>query len=397
MPRALKILVIGMFINVTGASFLWPLNTIYIHNHLGKSLTVAGLVLMLNSGASVAGNLCGGFLFDKIGGFKSIMLGIAITLASLMGLVFFHDWPAYIVLLTIVGFGSGVVFPASYAMAGSVWPEGGRKAFNAIYVAQNAGVAVGSALGGVVASFSFSYVFLANAALYLVFFFIVYFGFRNIQTGDASQTSVLDYDAVNSKAKFAALIILSGGYVLGWLAYSQWSTTIASYTQSIGISLSLYSVLWTVNGILIVLGQPLVSFVVKKWAESLKAQMVIGFIIFIVSFSMLLTAKQFPMFLAAMVILTIGEMLVWPAVPTIANQLAPKGKEGFYQGFVNSAATGGRMIGPLFGGVLVDHYGIKALVLSLLVLLLISIATTFLYDKRLKSAKETNKQASISS
>lgn len=124
MPRALKILIIGMFINVTGASFLWPLNTIYIHNHLGKSLTVAGLVLMLNSGASVAGNLCGGFLFDKIGGFKSIMLGIGITLASLMGLVFFHEWPAYIVLLTIVGFGSGVVFPASYAMAGSVWPEG---------------------------------------------------------------------------------------------------------------------------------------------------------------------------------------------------------------------------------------------------------------------------------
>ncbi|MEG9463899.1 MAG: MFS transporter, partial [Bacillus amyloliquefaciens] len=27
MPRALKILIIGMFINVTGASFLWPLNT----------------------------------------------------------------------------------------------------------------------------------------------------------------------------------------------------------------------------------------------------------------------------------------------------------------------------------------------------------------------------------
>nr|WGD74407.1 MFS transporter [Bacillus subtilis] len=158
-------------------------------------------------------------------------------------------------LLTIVGFGSGVVFP----VPATQWQdrygtEGGRKAFNAIYVSQNAGVAVGSALGGVVASFSFSYVFLANAALYLVFFFIVYFGFRNIQTGDASQTSVLDYDAVNSKAKFAALIILSGGYVLGWLAYSQWSTTIASYTQSIGISLSLYSVLWTVNGILIVLG-----------------------------------------------------------------------------------------------------------------------------------------------
>ncbi|MCI4140023.1 MFS transporter, partial [Bacillus vallismortis] len=78
----------------------------------------------------------------------------------------------------------------------------------------------------------------------------------------------------------------------------------------------LYSVLWTVNGMLSVFGQPLVRLVVKKWAESLKTQMVIGFIMFIVSFSMLLTAKHFPMFLAALVILTIGERRVGPAVPT---------------------------------------------------------------------------------
>ncbi|MCY8487879.1 MDR family MFS transporter [Bacillus atrophaeus] len=397
MPRALKILVIGMFMNVTGASFLWPLNTIYIHNHLGKSLTVAGLVLMLNSGASVVGNLCGGVLFDKIGGYKTIMLGIVITLVSLLGLIFYHQWPYYIWLLTIVGFGSGVVFPASYAMAGSIWPEGGRKAFNAIYVAQNAGVAVGSALGGAVAAFSFTYVFMANAMLYAVFFFIIYFGFRNIQSKQAAQTSILDFEPVSSRASFTALMILSSGYVLGWVAYSQWSTTIASHTQSIGMSLSLYSVLWTVNGILIVLGQPLVGFLVKKWAESLKAQMVIGFVIFIMSYGILLAAKQFHMFLAAMIILTIGEMLVWPAVPTIANKLAPKGKEGFYQGFVNSAATGGRMIGPLFGGVLVDKYGIHVLVIALMVLLLASIVTTVIYDRRLPSSDDGNQTRTISS
>lgn len=42
------------------------------------------------------------------------------------------------------------------------------------------------------------------------------------------------------------------------------------------------------------------------------------------------------MFLVAMVTLTIGELFVWPAVPTIANILAPKDKLGFYQGVVNS-------------------------------------------------------------
>lgn len=57
MPKSLWFLIIGMLVNVTGASFLWPLNTIYINEHLGKSLSVAGVVLMLNSAASVVGNL----------------------------------------------------------------------------------------------------------------------------------------------------------------------------------------------------------------------------------------------------------------------------------------------------------------------------------------------------
>ncbi|ATH92846.1 multidrug MFS transporter [Bacillus glycinifermentans] len=385
MPRTLWMLIIGMFINVTGSSFLWPLNTIYIHDHLGKSLTAAGFVLMLNSGANVIGNLCGGYLFDKIGGFKSVIIGIVITFASLSALVFFHGWTAYILLLTAVGFGSGVVFPACYAMAGAVWPEGGRKAFNAVYVAQNAGVAVGSALGGVVASFSFAYVFFANAMLYAVFFAIACFGFRHIRTERAVQSSVVDHAAgASGKSRFSALMLVCTGYLLGWVAYSQWSSTIASHTQDLGISLGQYSLLWTVNGALIVLGQPLTGMFVHRFANSLKKQIVSGFIIFMFAYGMLFAAESFRVFLGAMIVLTLGEMLVWPAVPTIANRLAPRGKEGFYQGFVNSMATGGRMIGPLFGGMIVDFFSMQALLAVLLVLLMISIGTTFLYARKEK-------------
>ncbi|MBO1911292.1 MFS transporter, partial [Microvirga sp. 3-52] len=100
MPKAVWLLIIGMLVNVTGNSFLWPLNTIYIHDYLGKSLTVAGIVLMLNAGAGVFGNLLGGFLFDRIGGFKSIIGGIVISLIALVCLVFWHDWPQYVVFLT---------------------------------------------------------------------------------------------------------------------------------------------------------------------------------------------------------------------------------------------------------------------------------------------------------
>ena len=183
MPRALWLLIIGMAVNVTGSSFLWPLNTIYIHDHLGKSLSVAGIVLMLNAGASVIGNLFGGSLFDKIGGYKSVLLGISITLTALVGLTFWHGWPEYIVFQIFIGFGTGVIFPSMFAMAGSVWKEGGRKAFNAIYVAQNLGVAVGAALGGIVANYSFDLIFLANTIMFIIFLLIAVFGYKGIRLG----------------------------------------------------------------------------------------------------------------------------------------------------------------------------------------------------------------------
>lgn len=145
MPRAFWWLLVGMALNVTGASFLWPLNTIYLHEQLGQPLAVAGVVLMLNSGGSVIGSLAGGFLFDRIGGFRVLLAGAVLTMAALGGLSVWHGWPHYAVFLAFVGVGSGVVFPAASAYAGAIWPEGGRRAFNALYVAQNIGVAVGSA------------------------------------------------------------------------------------------------------------------------------------------------------------------------------------------------------------------------------------------------------------
>ncbi|MDZ5712538.1 MDR family MFS transporter [Jeotgalibacillus haloalkalitolerans] len=385
MPRALWFLVIGMAINVTGASFLWPLNTIYISGELGKSLTTAGLVLMANAGASVLGNLLGGVLFDKIGGYKSIMSGILITLTAVGGLMIWHGWPHYVFFMIFIGFGSGIVFPSMYAMAGSVWPEGGRKAFNAIYLATNIGVATGAAMGGFVASFSFNYIFIANFVMYVIFFLIALLTYKNIELQPNIQTSVLqERGQIQSKAAFTSLLILCAAYLLCWVGYVQWQSTIADYTQRINIPLELYSVLWTVNGLLIVAGQPLIKPIVKRFEHNLKIQMAIGTVIFMVSFAVTAYAGSFQGFLAAMIILTIGEMLIWPAVPTIASRLAPKGREGFYQGVVNSTATGGRMIGPLLGGIMVDLYGMTPLFFLLIGLLVISIGITFIYDLPLK-------------
>ena len=55
--------------------------------------------------------------------------------------------------------------------------------------------------------------------------------------------------------------------------------------------------------------------------------MLVGILIFMLSFFVTSFAEQFTVFLIGMIILTFGEMFVWPAVPTIANYLAPEGKQ----------------------------------------------------------------------
>ncbi|GIN73088.1 putative MFS-type transporter YttB [Bacillus sp. J14TS2] len=386
MPKAVWLLVIGMLVSVTGNSFLWPLNAIYIHDYLGKSLFIAGLVLMLNSAASVIGNLVGGIFFDKIGGYKSILLGIIISILSLLGMTFWHEWPHYVIFLTILGLGGGIIFPSMFAMAGSVWKEGGRRAFNAVYVAQNAGVAIGSALGGVVANFSFDYIFLANLSMYVLFLFIALFSYKNMAEGQLGQSNVLqERRAIRDKSKFYALGIICVAYFLGWVCYVQWQATISSYTQEVNMSLNQYSFLWTINGAIIVLGQPVLQKILRKaGSQNLKGQMLVGFAIFMVSYGVAGMADGFKGFLSAMIILSVGEMLVWPVVPTVANQLAPKGREGFYQGIVNSTATGGRMVGPVLGGMLVDLWGMSVLFMILIFLLLVSFILSYFYDRPLK-------------
>jgi MFS family permease len=392
MPAKVWLLIIGMALNVTGSSFLWPINTIFMHEHLGKSLTIAGIVLLLNSGAGIIGNLTGGLLFDKLGGYRTIMLGVSISFTTSFLLIWFHDFWSYSILLVFMGFGMGIVFPSMYALAGTMWKEGGRKAFNRIYIAQNVGVALGAALGGLAASYSFTLSFISCSALSLLFFMIVLFGFKGIDENESGsvQTVFSQKKRIHNKQAFLALFILCGGYLLAWIGYVQWQSTIASYTQDLGVTLKMYSLLWTVNGLFIVLGQPLINVFLKKWLQSTTSQILVGYVIFIISFVIVGNAKDFSGFMIAMIVLTIGEMLVWPGVPSIAAELAPQGRAGFYQGIVNSTATGGRMLGPLFGGMIADLFNISILFQTIIGLMVLAFMLTIVYIRNRQSIRKTN-------
>lgn len=180
-----------------------------------------------------------------------------------------------------------------------------------------------------------------------------------------------------------AISILSISLIVCWLSYSQWSATISSYTQGLGMSLSEYSLLWTINGFMIVAVQPVIRPLITRWENKIKHQLVLGLILMSFSYIVVYFAQDFKMFAAAMVILTFGEVFFTPVIPMIANKLAPHGQEGFYQGLVNSASTIGRMIGPVFGGLMVDLYGMQILMLILSLLIILAIIPCLVFDRTL--------------
>ena len=136
---------------------------------------------------------------------------------------FFHGWPWYAVWLVMLGFGGGMIIPAIYAMAGAVWPNGGRQTFNAIYLAQNIGVAVGAAMGGFVAEFSFNYIFLANLIMYVVFALVAVTQFNIEINAKVKYPTHLDITGKKNKARFISLVLICAMFAICWVAYIQWS------------------------------------------------------------------------------------------------------------------------------------------------------------------------------
>ncbi|WP_114570240.1 MDR family MFS transporter [Exiguobacterium flavidum] len=376
LPKAVWILVFAMAINTTGSSFLWPFNTIYIHEYLGESMTKAGVALFINSALAIAGNYIGGKAFDRIGGKRTLSLSVGGLILASVALVLFHDtFIGYVLTLGAIGFVGGMVFPTVYALTGVIWPEGGGRAFNAVYVAQNVGVAIGTAASGQIAAIDIKLIFTANLLLYALFALVLGFGMRYIGPAMPHHHAADETEEARSplsKEAVRTMLYVAVGYALLWFVYVQWQGTIAVHTKSLGVTISEYSVLWTINGALIVFGQPLLAPVLRWFEDDLKKQLLTGTSIFLLSYLIVPFAGDFQMFLFAMVVLTIGEMFIWPAVPAFAARLAPIGKEGEFQGYVNIAASAGRMISPTAGGLIYDLLGMQAVFLTLVLLIILS-------------------------
>jgi MFS family permease len=347
---------------------LWPVNAIYIHSVLHQPVSVAGMVLMLYSGASFVGSLLGGWLYDRAGVLWVLLSGVFLSAVSIVIPAFFQSWWVYVAVMGAFGLTAAMPFPATNALAGHLWPEGGRRAFNFIYVANNLGVAIGTAIGGLLAEWSFHAVFYGIAISYAMYFCLVVFTYRprlkvSIQASPKPANTVKHDRGGKTSLPWWTIILLLGGCVTSWMIYVQWQSSISVYMKTLGYSLSSYSLLWTLNGLMIFIGQPLISRIVKS-VTRLSTHMLIGVVSFAIAYTLLIFLNQYVAFVLAMLIMTVGEMFMWPAVPAAIAQISPPERFGTLQGFVSGGATLGRMLGPVCGGYIYDSAGVHTLLVA---------------------------------
>ena len=147
-----------------------------------------------------------------------------------------------------------------------------------------------------------------------------------------------------------------------------------------GLPFVAYSSLWTINGVIIVVGQPLVPLLAK--VMKLRTQIELGIFVFAVSFLLLTFAHSFAMFVVAFVILTLGEMTGLPAVPAYIDQLTDPSETGKYQGLPNVAMSIGRAIGPFYGGLIVDRLNYETLFVSAFGMILVTLLYVAAYARQ---------------
>ncbi len=391
-PKALITLVASNILMMAGLSLVWPLVTLYVHARLGYPMTDAGLVMLVQAAANLVGSLIGGHLYDAWGGRRTIVTGALLTAVSAGGMAASHSLLAYSVAMFGFGLGFGVASPCIYAFAATVWPEGERAAFNAVYVASNLGVAIGSFAGGELAQISFRLAFAVTGVVFVIYLFWVLLAFRGPAWHQAPrrvrhQSEAETAPRGRSLGPLAAPLLLTLGMFLAWSPYVQWQVTIPTHMEALGFTLSSYSILWTVNGGLIVLGQPLVTWFTARVPRP-KPQILVGTGLFIVSFLVLAGTSIYAGFLLAMVLTTFGEMLAWPAVPAAADELAPQGRRGLYQGLVGGAGAAGRGLGPLLGGFLYERLASAQLFAVMTSVFIVAFFVFAMYDRTLPRQRD---------
>ena len=349
----------------TGFALSFPFMAVFLGQDLGIPLETVGAYLSSCVLASALGQAAGGRLSDRLG--RKIPMAGALAArglfaAALALAVARRSFPLVAAAQLLYNFFGSAFEPASRSWVADMYgPRERLKIYSFLRVASNVGWALGPALGSLFSLAVYPRLFGATAAASLACAAIVAALIpesRRRGAGDAEALLLAPADEPGPRVLEPAPS--RGGADRRFLLYCLWTALISVVTAQIVVGLSLHAtryaglsarqvgLLFSENGLLVVFLQSPVTALLAK--TPLTAALSAGCLLYAAGYAAVGFAGGLKGLLAAVAVVTVGEVTLMPALFTLAANLSPDRLRGRYMGLHGLAYQLGLAAGPLAGG-----------------------------------------------
>src|SRR3954471_10944368 len=337
-----------------------------IGNELGLTYSQIGLIMTCQYLASAVANVPGGVVVDTVGR-KGLLMGLSLFWVGFPYLLigFTHTYIMLLVCISLVGFGNSLWHPTAIPTLGQRYPDRKGLVLSVHGMGGNVGDAVAPlVLGVALATFSWREVVVFNVLPGLVIALLMFAMLGSIRLGaktaSAEGQSLSDYMAgLRQLFRNRALVMLSTGSSFRTMTQSALLTFLPMYlAREMG-----YSPAW-VGACLFALqaagfaAAPVAGHMSDRMGRKqiLMGSMLTSAVILIF---MALSGGS-PLFIFLVAVLGFFLYATRPVIQAWMLDITPKNMGGSSIGVLFGAQAVGGALGPYFGGMIADRYGLLA-------------------------------------
>lgn len=352
-------ILLGTILARAGSSMSLPFLALYLAKNTDMNPIMIGFVSGAGALAGMAGGFFGGALSDAFGRRRVMMGALYLWGAVFIGFGLASATWMFLALNLLNGLCRSFYEPVSQALMADLTPREKRfRIFSLRYLCINIGVSVGPLLGALFGMMSGRLPFIITGGIYLFYAIMLQlllrrFGIRNIEGDKKEQVSIGSAWRVIRKDTVFRWYLAGG--VMGGISYSQMGVTLSQYIEIKGLNegVNLFALLMSINAIVVVLLQVPLS----RWMEKRKpiVSIAMGSAMYALGNLGYAAADGRILFMVAMVVFTLGEILTFPSTNLLIDGLAPEGLRGTYYG-AQSFNNLGQFLGPFLGGMMLDAW-----------------------------------------
>jgi MFS family permease len=357
-PRAFWTYNIIVFIDRLGGFMLYPFFALYLTQKFDIGMSTVGILFAVFSVSGFVGSALGGALTDRMGRKGVIIFSLVLSSLSALGMGFAPSLAIFIAVSIVVGTLSNIGGPAHQAVVTDLLPPEKRaEGYGIIRVIFNLAVIIAPAIAGLLIARSYILLFIVDAVISLIAAAVVLLALPETKPQahpDAkSETMKQTFGGYGRVFKDTPFVAFIGVTVMMTLVYMNMNTTLGVFLRDQhGLPEVGYGSLLSINAILVVLFQFWIARRLEKYAPML--MVAAGALLYAIGFAMYGFVSGYAFFVIAMLVITIGEMIVSPFQQALVASFAPEDMRGRYMAVSGLSWGIAFAVGPYFAGLMLD-------------------------------------------